>query len=137
MHGEVVHRLAHAHVEHFGDVLALERHPQGGVVEAFAVAHLAGHVHVGEEVHLHDLEAVAFAGLAPSALDVERESTRLVAVGARFRRPREHVADAVEHLGVRGRIAPGRAADGLLVDLDDLVEMLDAAQRLVGARRLA
>ena len=101
------------------------------------MAHLARHVDVREEVHLDDLEPVPLTGLAASALHVEGETARFVPVGARFRRAREHVADAVEYLGVGGRVAARRAADGLLVDLDHLVQVLDAGERLVRPGRLA
>ena len=46
------------------------------VVEALALAHLAGHVDVGQEVHLDALDAVALARLAAPALHVEREAAR-------------------------------------------------------------
>src|SRR6266851_3611617 len=68
VHAEVLHRLADREVQHLGDVLSLERDPQGGVVEALPVAHLARHVHVGEEVHLHHLHPVALARRAPARL---------------------------------------------------------------------
>ena len=128
VHGEVLHRLAHAHLQHLGDVLALVADPQRGVVEALALAHLAGHVDVGEEVHLHQLHAVALARLAAAALHVEAEAARRVAERARLRRQREDLADGVEHLGVRRRVAARRAADGPLVDVDHLVEVLDPAE---------
>ena len=46
-------------VEHLGDVLALELDVEGVAVVAGALAHLAGHVHVGQEVHLDLDRAVA------------------------------------------------------------------------------
>src|SRR5213082_2710339 len=44
---------------------------QRGVVEPLAVTDFAGNVDVGEEVHLDDFQAVALAGFAAAALDVE------------------------------------------------------------------
>ena len=58
----------------------LERVP----VVAGALADLARHVDVGEEVHLDLDRAVARAGLAAAARDVEREATRLVAAQLRL-----------------------------------------------------
>ncbi len=129
--------LAHRQVEDLGDVLALELDAQGGLVEALALADLAGDEHVGEEVHLHELHAVALAGLAPAALHVEAEAAGLVAESARLGRLREDVADEVEHLGVGGRVGARRPPDGLLVDVDDLVDLLVPDDGLVLAGHVA
>ena len=85
---------------------------------------LARHVDVGEEVHLDLQGAVAGAGVAPAALDVEAESARQIAADLRLGRVREQLADVVEHAGVGGRVAPRGPADRALVDVHDLVEML-------------
>ena len=86
------------------------------------MAHLAGHVDVGQEVHLHALHPVALAGLAPPALHVEAEAARGVAVHPRLGQEGEEVADQVEELGVGRGVAAGGPADGTLVDVDDLVD---------------
>jgi hypothetical protein len=62
------------HVEHVGDRLALEQHFESFAVVALALADVAGDVDVGQEVHLDLDDAVALAGLAAAALDVEREA---------------------------------------------------------------
>ena len=68
-----------AHVEDLGDVLALEVDLERVAVVALALAGFAGHVDVGQEVHL-DLDlAVALADLAAPALDIEAEASGLVA----------------------------------------------------------
>jgi hypothetical protein len=127
-------RLLDRHVEHVGDRLALEAHLERLAVVAAPVALLAGHVDVGQEVHL-DLDlAVAAADLAAAALDVEREAARLVAARARLGGLREEVADHVEQAGVGGRVRARRAADRRLVDGDDLVELLDPLDLAVRAR---
>ena len=72
-------RLVDGHVEHVGDRLALEGHLQGLAVVALALADVAGDVDVGQKVHLDLDHAVALAGLAAPALDVEREAAGLVA----------------------------------------------------------
>ncbi len=74
--GEEGQRLLAAHLEHVGDVLALERDVEGVAVVAGALAHLARHVDVGQEVHLDLDRAVAGAGLAPAAGHVEAEPAR-------------------------------------------------------------
>ena len=124
-------RLLDAHLEHLGDVLALVADLERLAVVALALADLAGHVHVGQEVHL-DLDLpVALAGLAAAALDVEAEAAGLVAAQLALGRLREELADVVEHAGVGGRVAARRAADGRLVDVDDLVEVLGAVDAVV------
>jgi hypothetical protein len=50
-----------------GDVLALPLHFQRLAVVALAVADVAGHVDVGQKVHLHLDHAVALAGFAAAA----------------------------------------------------------------------
>ena len=129
-------RLLDGHVEHVGDALALELHLQRLAVVALAVALLAGHVDVGQEVHL-DLDLpVAAADLAAPALDVEGEAPRLVAARARLLGLREQVADHVEQPRVGGGVRARRAPDRRLVDGDDLVELLEPLDRAVRARAL-
>src|SRR5690606_2706721 len=99
------------------------------------LAHRGGDVDVGQEVHLDLDRAVALARLAAAALDVEGEPSGLVAALARLRGPGEQVADVREDAGVGGRVGPWGAADGALVDLDDLVDVLDAGDAPVRPRR--
>jgi hypothetical protein len=64
-HGaEELVRGFHRHVQDLRDVLALVLHFERFAVVAHAVAHVAGHVHVGQKVHLHFDHAVALAGFA-------------------------------------------------------------------------
>ena len=63
---EELERLLDRHVEHVGDALALELHLERLAVVALAVALLAGHVDVGQEVHL-DLDLPVAAGRPRSA----------------------------------------------------------------------
>jgi hypothetical protein len=110
------------HVEHVGDRLALEGDFQRLAVVALAVADVAGDVDVGQEVHLDLDDAVALAGLAAAALDVEREAAGLVAARLGFGQAGEPVADRREGAGIGRRVGARRAADRRLVDVDDLVE---------------
>ena len=130
---EELQRLVHGHFQNFVDVLALVAHLQRFAVVALAAADLAGHVDVGEEVHLDLADAVAGTGLAAAALDVEAEAVGLVAAGAGVVGGGEHVADEVEHAGIGGGVGARRAADGRLVDGDDLVQLLHALDGIVVA----
>ncbi len=76
---EEFQRFLHGHLEHLVDALALVGDLQRLAVVALALAHVAGHVDVGQEVHLDLDHALALARLAAPALDVEREAPRLVA----------------------------------------------------------
>src|SRR2546428_12058032 len=76
---EELQRLLDRHVEHVGDRFALEQNLERLAVVALALADVAGDVDVGQEVHLDLDDAVALAGLAASALDVEGEAAGLVA----------------------------------------------------------
>ena len=83
--GEEILRLLDGHVEDVGDRLLLELHLQRLAIVALALADVAGDVDVGQEVHLDLDDAVALAGLAAAALDVEREAAGLIAARLRLR----------------------------------------------------
>src|SRR5690606_9280697 len=100
-----------------------------------ALAHLAGDVDIGQEVHLDLHGAVALARLAAAALDVEREPARFVTALARLRGPRVQIADLGEDPRVSRGVRTRSPADGRLVDLDDLVQVFGADDAPVGARR--
>ena len=129
--GEEVGPLLDRHVQHVGDRLALEVHLERLAVVAGAVADLARHVDVGQEVHLDLDRAVTGARLAAPALDVEGEPTLLVAADLGLGRGREQGADAVEHAGVGGRVGTRSPTDGRLVDVDDLVDLVEAVDAAV------
>ena len=131
-HGaEVAVRVLDRQVEHVGDVLALVEDLQRLAVVAPAVADVAGHVDVGQEVHLDLEHAVALAGLAAAARDVEGEAPRAVAALARRGHLGEELADRREQAGVGGRVRARRAADRRLVDVDHLVERVEAVDGVV------
>ena len=134
---EELGRLLDRHLEHLADRLALVVHLERLAVVAGALADLARDVDVGQEVHLDLDRAVAGAVLAAPALDVEGEPALLVAADLGLGGLAEQLADVVEHAGVGGRVRPRRAPDRRLVDADDLVELLDAADPLVPARAAA
>src|SRR3569833_2411582 len=76
-------------------------------------------------MHLHFEHAVAFAGLAAAALDVEAEAAGAVTARTRFLRAGVQLADRREQTGVGGGIGARRTADRALIDVDDLVELLE------------
>ena len=134
---EELERLGDRHLEDVRDGLALVVDLQRLAVVALALADLARDVDVRQELHLDLEDPVALAVLAAAALDVEAEPARLVAADARLRDTREQLADRGEQPDVGGRVRARRPADRALVDLDDLVDVLGALERVVRADRLA
>src|SRR6202171_2402940 len=121
---EQLQGLVDGHVEDLGDVVALEAHLQRLAVVALALAHLAGDIYVGQEVHLDLDHPVTLAGLAAAALDVEGEAPWAIAALAGLGQGREQLPDVGEDAGVGRGVGPRGAADRRLVDVDDLVEVL-------------
>src|SRR6476659_426497 len=134
---EQIGGLLDRHVEHVGDRLVLELDLQRLAVVALALAHVAGDVDVGQKVHLDLDHAVALAGLAAPALDVEGEAAWLVAAHLCLWELGEPFADRGEGAGIGGWVRAWRAPDRRLVDVDDLVEMLEAFDVVMLAGMLA
>ncbi|MNC54563.1 hypothetical protein D3C75_1040510 [compost metagenome] len=83
-------------------------------------------------MHFHLDQAITLAGLAASAFHVEGETPGAITAGAGFRHAGKQLANRCEQAGVGGRVGARRAADRALVDVDHLVEVLQAVERLVG-----
>ena len=128
--------LVDGHVQHIGDGLTPVLDLQRLAVVAVAVADLARDVDIGQELHLDADDAVPLAGLAAAALDVEAEAPRLVAAYFGVGQAGEEVADLGEEIRVRRRVGARRAADGGLIDVHHLVEVLDPVDAFVPARPL-
>ena len=89
-------RVLDRQLEHVGDAQAAEAHLERLAIVALALAHLARHVDVGQEVHLDLHEPVALTRLAAAALHVEREAPRPVAADLRFGQLGEQLANRRE-----------------------------------------
>ena len=131
---EKLRRLLHRHLQHFVDVFALVLDLQRFAVVALPVAHIAGHVDVRQKMHFHLEHAVALAGFAAPAFDIERKASRAIAAFARRRHAGEQVADRGEEPGVGRRIGARRAPDRALIDVHHLVEKLQPVDRFVRRR---
>ncbi|SHU23608.1 Uncharacterised protein [Mycobacteroides abscessus subsp. abscessus] len=129
--------LFDGHVEHLGDGLALVVHLERFPVVACAVAHLAGHVNIRQEVHLDLDGAVARARFAAATLDVEGEPARLITPHLGLCGRREERADLVENSGIGGRIRAGCAPDRRLIHPHQFVHLVQARHPGVPARHLA
>jgi hypothetical protein len=112
-------------------------HIQRFAVVALAVADVAGDIDIRQEVHLDLDDAVALAGLATAALDVEGETAGLIAARLCLRQAGKPVADRRKRAGIGGRVGARRAADRRLVDVDDLVDMLETVDPVMRGRIFA
>src|SRR6185312_8288867 len=99
------------------------------------LADVAGDVNVGQEVHLDLDDAVALAGLAAPALDVEGEAPGLVAARLALGQAREPFAYGRKRTRVGRRVRARRAPDRQLVDVDDLVDVFDDLDAVVRGGR--
>ena len=124
--GEELTRFIHRHIQHFVDVFALVAHLERLLVIAAPLAHIAGNVNVRQKVHFDFEQAVTRAGLTAAALDIEGKTACAVAARLCVRRFGKQVADIVEHARISRRIGTRRTSDRRLVNVDDLVEILDA-----------
>src|SRR5205814_5564956 len=87
-------------------------------------------------MHLDFDQATSFAVFAPSAFDVETEPPGIVTADARRGQLSKQFADWTECAGVGHRIGARGASNRALIDHDRLVDLFDAAQRLMRARFL-
>ena len=124
--GEELTCFIYRHIQHFIDIFALVAHLERLLVVAAPLAHIAGNVNIRQKVHLDFEQAVTRAGLTAAALDIEGETACIIAACLRICRLGEQVADIVEHTRIGRRIGTRRTSDGRLVNVDDLVEILDA-----------
>ena len=132
---EEVHGFFHVHVQHFVNVLSLVGNLQGFPIISLALAYLAGNENIRQEVHFDFQQTVSAAGFASPALHVKGKAILLIAPCLCLRALGEDFANHVKQAGVGGRIASGSAANGTLVNHDDLVQLLHAlhAAELTGA----
>src|SRR6185369_9404297 len=77
------------HLQYIGNRLPLEGDVERLAVVALALALVALHIDIGQEVHLDLDDTVALAGLTTAALHVEGEATGLIATRLRLRKTRE------------------------------------------------
>ena len=129
--GEVAEGFLDGHVEDVVDVAALVLDVEDGGFVTGSVAFFAGELDVGEELHFDGDGAVAFADVAAAAGDVEGEAAGGEALALGVGLGGEEGADFVEGLDVGDGVGARGAADGGLVDEDDVVEVLGAGEGAV------
>ena len=75
--------------------------------------------------------AITLAGFASTAFYVKTKSTRLVTARPGFLGTGKNLSNRGEQAGIGGRIRTRCAANWALVDIDNLVEVFEAAEGLV------
>ena len=90
------------------------------------MAFLAVHVHVRQEVHFDFQRAVAVAGFAPSALDIERKTSWTISAYLSFGSLSKQRADFVPYSGIGGRIGTRGTPNRVLIDVDHFVALVHA-----------
>jgi hypothetical protein len=75
----------HGHFQYVVDGVAFVKDVQCFPVVSFAVADIAGHIHIGQEVHFDFDQAIALAGFAAATAHVEAEAPGRIAARTRFR----------------------------------------------------
>ena len=128
MTGEVDESFLDGHVEDVVDVFALVADVKNAGFVAGSVTFFAGEFDVGEELHLDGDGAVAFTDVAAAAGDVEGEVAGAEAAALGIGLRGEEGADVVEGFDVGDGIRARSAADGGLIDEDDVVEVLGAGE---------
>src|SRR5207302_8424602 len=83
------------------------------------------------------LLAVALARLAPASRFVKAEALGLVAAHFGIGNLGEELPDQVEDASIGRRVGAGRIADRVLIDVDDLVDVINAENVIVGGARRA
>ena len=137
MTGEVDESFFDGHVEDVVDVLAFVLNIEDGGFVTCSITFFTGELDVGQELHLDRDGAVAFADVATAAGDVEGEVTGAEATTFGIGLCGEEGADVVEGLDVGDGVGAWSAADGGLIDKDDVVEVVRACEFAEERRRVA
>ena len=74
-------------------------------------------------MHLNLNDTITAAGFTAAALDIEAESSFLVAPRLRILRRSKQIPDLIKHTCIRCRIGTGRSSNGRLVNIDHLVKL--------------
>ena len=85
-------------------------------------------------MHLDPDGPLPLTCLAATAFDVEGEAPRRVSPHFGLRQPGEELADVGEDVGVGGRVGTGCAANGRLIYVDSLINVLHSQHCVVAAR---
>ena len=118
--------LVDGQLQHFVHIQPVVADIEDAALEARAFAFVADQLDVGQKLHFDGDGAVALAGFAAAAGDVEREVAGGIAALFGLAGGGKELADGVEHFDISHRIGARRAADGRLIDHDGFADRLGA-----------
>ena len=121
-------------IQNIGQTPALIADLQHLVAETSTLTLGAGDVHVREKLHLDFFKALAFARLAASALNVEREGTRRIAPDPRQFGLRQEPPHRVKRLGIGEQVGARSSANGRLIDKNNVGQLVAAQNSTACAR---
>src|SRR5207244_3461198 len=128
---EKTRRFIDGQIENVGNVSAFIGDLERLAIIAFTAAYFAFDVNVRQKVHLNFDQPAAFAIFAAAAFNIEAEASCVVTAHSRGGKLTEQFADRRECTGVGDWIGPWRPANGALVYNHSLIDLLDAANRLI------
>ena len=135
--GEEFDRFIHLHLQHIANGLAAPGDGECLRVEAGAVADLARHLDVGQEIHSDGAHALPFACGAAAFASVEAEAPRAEAARLGLECFGKQFTHGVPEADVGGRTAARRFADGGLVHFQHPVDRFIPADAGAAAPRRA
>ncbi len=130
-------RFTHCHTENFVDVLALVLHLKNGRFVTRSVAFLARQFHVREKLHLDRNRSIAFAHIATSTRNVERERSSCEALSSSVRLRSKQLPNSIERLDICHRIRSWCTTDRRLVHQHHIVQILRSRELTIQIRRLS
>ena len=135
---EEINGIVDGHVEHVGNILAVEPHFEDVALEALAMAMLALKNEVGHKLHLDGDDACSLTFIAASAIGIEGEILGGEAHLMRQGLVGIEVADGIIGLDIGGGIGTGALTYRVLVNKLYMLHCLDiATKRGIFARGIA
>src|SRR5882724_3876583 len=116
-------RLANCQLQYFVNIFSVIADFEDTAFEARAAAFFADELNIGKKLHLDGDGAVALAGFAAAARDVEGKMSGRITAAFRIRRIGENLSNRVEGFEVGRGIRTRSAADGRLIHDDNLADL--------------
>ena len=98
------------------------------------MAHFTRYIDIWQEMHLDFYNTITMTCLTASTLDIEAEASRFVAAHLGFRGLAEKLSDRIKKARIRRWIRTRCPADWRLIDINNLIDMLQAKDFLMSAR---
>ena len=112
------------HFQHFVDVFALVTNIQSFAVITFAVADIARHVDVGQEMHFYFYNAITLASLAAPPFDVKTKASWFIPSRSCLGHLSKQFANWGKQSRVRSRIRPRGAPNRALINVYHFIQVM-------------